>query len=107
MLVIGIDPGWRNLSVHIASVKDGVWSTIYWANKDILRDRATYSLTAFRSAIREWYHNLAFLFKAAYVVVIERQPYRRFRNISAAIIDVIENTNIVIMDVRPMKKLTL
>lgn len=104
MIVVGIDPGWRNLSVHIAEVSQGMWTWLYWENIDLLPQRKTYSFQAIKKALLSWYTPLAFLFDQAEVIVIERQPYRRMRNVSEAIAAVIENKNNLFLDIKSMKK---
>lgn len=102
MIVVGIDPGWRNFSVHVADVKDGIWTWIYWDNIDMLQGRKTYALYAFRASLRKWYEAVRFLIEQAEHIVIEHQPFLRFQNIVKELREVLPPC-VQELDVREMK----
>lgn len=103
MIIAGIDPGWRNFSVHIAHVEDGVWTWLYWETVDMLKNRRTYNFAEFRRRLRSWHELVGPLLERADHVVVEKQPFQRFQNIVEAFREVVPRA--VVMDVRGMKKL--
>lgn len=103
MIIAGIDPGWRNFSVHIATVENGIWTWIYWESVDILRGRKNYSLCEFKRCLKQWYDELGpALLQLADHVVVEKQPYLRFQNIVDAFRELVPRA--IVLDVRGMKK---
>lgn len=80
MIVVGIDPGWRNFAVTFVRVDSSGWHTLTSDNVDLLPNRKRYNLQAMRCALDKWYLSYQHILRSA-KIVIEKQMYMRMQNI--------------------------